>query len=399
MEKWKEYAQRLWAISAYRNLMALPVLQQLQLLVETLAEDAPERKQLLMAYTGTFYELQRAGHDSLGGYLWEHLRYDETPYGDAAARGTANEALIAAARQDLETFGALAAIDGSAWVQTMTSILGAENAQRLPAWRADTTLTYGAVTAAYEADGAGEFARYKAFIWENHTLLPVRDPDLEEYELIGYEEERREVYENTRALLAGHCVNNMLLYGAAGTGKSATVKSLLKVPEFGDLRIIELDKQQLADIPILIRSLDGLRQKFILFIDDLSFETADVGYSVLKTVLEGSLEKRPANVVIYATSNRRHLMRETFSERGDDEINLRESIEERTALSERFGIRVLFRGLNKNQYLEMVQALAKQAGISMETEALNKMALQWEREHASRTPRSARQFIQYLQGI
>ena len=159
------------------------------------------------------------------------------------------------------------------------------------------------------------------------------------------------------------------------------------------------NQQQLADIPVLIRSLDGLRQKFILFIDDLSFETADVGYSVLKTVLEGSLEKRPANVVIYATSNRRHLMRETFSERGDDEINLRESIEERTALSERFGIRVLFRGLNKNQYLEMVQALAKQAGISMETEALNKMALQWEREHASRTPRSARQFIQYLQGI
>ena len=205
--------------------------------------------------------------------------------------------------------------------------------------------------------------------------------------------------DNTRALLAGHSVNNMLLYGAAGTGKSATVKGLLSVPEFSDLRIIEIDKQELSDIPALLRRLNGLRQKFILFIDDLSFENADVGYSVLKTVLEGSIEKRPANVVIYATSNRRHLMRETFSERGDDEVNIRESIEERTALSERFGIRVLFRGLNKNQYLDMVRLLAEQVGLDIEPEALNKMALQWEREHASRTPRGAQQFIRYLKGL
>ena len=126
--------------------------------------------------------------------------------------------------------------------------------------------------------------RYKAFTWSNHTLLRVVDPDLEEHALIGYEEERKEVQDNTRALLAGHSVNNMLLYGAAGTGKSATVKSLLKVPEFSDLRIIEIDKQELSDIPALLRRLAGRRQKFILFIDDLSFENADVGYSVLKDV-------------------------------------------------------------------------------------------------------------------
>ena len=398
MENWNDHARRLWTVSAYRELMRLPALQALQTLVEALAEDAPGEKRLLEAYTGAFYQLQAAGHDSLGGYLWEHLRYDETPYGDAAARGTANDALTEAARRDIAALGRLAALPGSAWQAAVAQRTGVEEAA-LPAWRGDDTLTFEAVTAAYEQNGAGEFARYKAFVWENHVLLPVRDPDLEEYDLIGYEDERREVYENTRALLAGHSVNNMLLYGAAGTGKSATVKSLLKKPEFGDLRMIELDKQQLADIPALIRSLDGLRQKFILFIDDLSFETADVGYSVLKTVLEGSIEKRPANVVIYATSNRRHLMRETFSDRGDDEVNLRESIEERTALSERFGIRVLFRGLNKNQYLDMVQALARQAGLAVEKETLNKMALQWEREHASRTPRSARQFIQYLQGL
>ena len=397
MEQWKELAQRLCAVSAYREFLQLPAMEALGRLVRALAAGGAGGA-LMDAYAETFYQLQLAGHDSLGGYLWEHLRYDETPYGDAAGRGAANDSLTAAARQDIETFGALAAIKSGVWKSAVAAAAG-EGADLLPAWRADDTLTFEAVTAAYRENGAGEYARHKAFLWTDHTLLPVADPDLEEHALIGYEDERKEVYDNTRALLSGHSVNNMLLYGAAGTGKSATVKSLLKVPEFSDLRIIEVDKQQLADIPALIRRLAGLRQKFILFVDDLSFETADVGYSVLKTVLEGSIEKRPANVVIYATSNRRHLMRETFSDRGDDEVHVRESIEERTALSERLGIRVLFRALNKNQYLDMVQALARQEGVDMETEALNKLALQWEREHASRTPRSACQFIRYLQSL
>ena len=399
MKSWKEYSRRLWAISAYRDFLFLPPVQMLQMLVDGLAQDAPDGDELICHYAETFFELQKAGYDSLGGYLWEHLRYDETPYGDAAARGTANDALRAAARQDIGVFGALAAIESADWHSAIAAVAGAESAALLPAWQADGTLSFDALTAEYEKNGAGEFARYKAFIWADHTLLPVPEPDLEEYELIGYEDERREVQDNTRALLAGRSVNNMLLYGAAGTGKSATVKGLLKVPDFGDLRIIQMDKQQLEDIPALMRRLAGLRQKFIIFIDDLSFETADVGYSVLKTVLEGSIEKRPSNVVIYATSNRRHLMRETFSERGDDEVNIRESIEERTALSERFGIRVLFRGLNKNQYLDLVRALAQQAGIQKDEEELNRMALQWEREHASRTPRSAQQFLKYLQSL
>lgn len=398
VEKWKTYAQRLCAVSAYRDMLELPAMRALRRLIGEMAKETPDGDALMNNYAEVFYQLQLAGHDSLGGYLWEHLRYDETPYGDAAGSAAANESLCAAARRDIETFGALAAMEGSFWLQDLAQIVGGA-AGLLPQWRSDATLTFEAVTQAYRDNGAGEYARHKAFIWADHTLLPVADPDFEEHELIGYEEERKEVYDNTKALLAGHSVNNMLLYGAAGTGKSATVKSLLKVPEFGDLRIIEVDKQQLEDIPALIRRLAGLRQKFILFVDDLSFETADVGYSVLKTVLEGSIEKRPANVVIYATSNRRHLMRETFSERGDDEVNIRESIEERTALSERFGIRVLFRGLNKAQYLDMVQMLARQVGIEMDTEELNKKAVQWEREHASRTPRSAQQFIKYLQGM
>ena len=399
MEDRKNYACGLRAVSAYRSFLQLPPVRALQLLVDELAKDSPDAAVLMAEYADVFYQLQLAGFDSLGAYLWEHFRYDETPYGDAASKKKANDVLTQAAKRDIRTFAMFAAMDGTMWKTLLKPYVGEEYADFLPEWNADQTLTFEAVTSEYVKNGAGEFARYKAFLWENRTLLPIADPDLEEYDLIGYEEERKEVEDNTRALLAGHSVNNMLLYGAAGTGKSATIKSLLKVPGFEDLRIIEVDKQQLQDIPALIRSLAGRRQKFIIFIDDLSFETADVGYSVLKTVLEGSIEKRPANVAIYATSNRRHLMRETFSERGDDEVNIRESIEERTALAERFGIRVLFRGLNKAQYLDMVQILAKQVSLDMSAEELKKRAVQWEREHASRTPRSAQQFVKYLQGL
>lgn len=396
MIDWKKYDIRLQAVSAYRSTLRLPPMRALTRLVSALAQG--RERHLISTYADVFYRLQEAGHDSLGGYLWEHLCYDETPYGDAASRGVENAALADAARRDIATFSALCALTGEQWLEAVGNVVGTEMLHWLPQWRSDDTLKFDALTERYRRDGAGEFSRYKAFLWDGAELTPVADPDLESYDLIGYEEERRAVWENTRALLEGHSVNNILLYGAAGTGKSATVKSLLKEPEFGDLRIIELNKQRLDRIPALIRRLTHLRQKFVLFIDDLSFESADSGYSVLKTVLEGSIEKRPSNVVIYATSNRRHLMRETFSERGDDEVNRRESISERTALSERFGIRVLFRALNKTQYLEMVHAMAQHEGIDRKAEELERQALQWEREHACRTPRSARQFIRYLSG-
>lgn len=397
MEQWKELAQRLCAVSAYREFLQLPAMEALGRLVRALAAGGAGGA-LMDAYAETFYQLQLAGHDSLGGYLWEHLRYDETPYGDAAGRGAANDSLTAAARQDIETFGALAAIKSGVWKSAVAAAAG-EGADLLPAWRADDTLTFEAVTAAYRENGAGEYARHKAFLWTDHTLLPVADPDLEEHALIGYEDERKEVYDNTRALLSGHSVNNMLLYGAAGTGKSATVKSLLKVPEFSDLRIIEVDKQQLADIPALIRRLAGLRQKFILFVDDLSFETADVGYSVLKTVLEGSIEKRPANVVIYATSNRRHIIRESFADRQGDEVHRRDWLASSTSLSDRFGLEITFSTPDKDEYLEIIDFLAEQAGLTLPAEELHLLAERFALRKGGRSPRTAQQFIRQQSGL
>lgn len=241
------------------------------------------------------------------------------------------------------------------------------------------------------------FARYRAFLWEGDTLTPVPHPDCPQAgQLLGYERQRNGVIANTRAMLEGKPVNNVLLYGDSGTGKSATVKSLLAVEGFDDLRIIELQKESLSEMPALIRQLGERRQKFILFIDDLAFDHDDSTYSVLKTILEGGLEPRPANVAIYATTNRRHLVRQTFSDRAGDEVDASETIQEKTSLADRFGMRVLYLTLNKYEFLDLVEQLAALEGITKDREELRAQALKWEMHNNGRTPRTARQFIASL---
>ena len=181
----------------------------------------------------------------------------------------------------------------------------------------------------------------------------------------------------------------MLLYGESGTGKSATVKNLLTLPGMEELRIIEADKENLSGLPALIRTLDGRRQKFIVFIDDLTFDRDDPTYSVLKTILEGGVERRPRNVAVYATSNRRHLVRQTISERAGDEMDRSETIREKTSLADRFGVRVLFQGLNKAEFLALVDMLAAQRGVDLPREELHAQAVAWERFHGAQTPRTA----------
>lgn len=214
--------------------------------------------------------------------------------------------------------------------------------------------------------------------------------------MLGYELQRDQVIANTRALLEGKAVNNVLLFGDSGTGKSATVKSLLAIPGFDQLRLIEVQKEGLADMPRLIRTLGGRRLKFILFIDDLAFDQDDTTYSVMKTILEGGLEKRPVNVAIYATSNRRHLVRQTFSDRAGDEVDASETIQEKTSLAERFGLRIPYLALNQAEYLELIERMAALHGVTVDRQKLRADALQWAMRHPGRTPRTAKQFIASL---
>jgi hypothetical protein len=229
--------------------------------------------------------------------------------------------------------------------------------------------------------------------------MAVRHPDPIDYaDMIGYQWQREEVIRNTRALVQGKPANNVLLYGDSGTGKSATIKSLINMPEFYNLRIVEVSKADLGGITALSRLVGGHTQKFILYIDDLSFEQEDKGFSALKTALEGGLELRPDNVAIYATSNRRHMIRENFSDRQGDDVHAAETMQERTSLSERFGLRIPYMSLGKPEFLDMVCKLAAHDGLAFDEAALRKEASTWEIQHGGRTPRVARQFVDFKLG-
>ena len=272
--------------------------------------------------------------------------------------------------------------------------------EQLPTWQSGTLPEFDGLTEFYRVNGCGLFSRYRAFVWQDGGLHPVPHPDfVPEDAFLGYERQRNQVVENTRLLVAGQQVNNVLLYGMSGTGKSATVKGLLGIKGFENLRLIEVQKEELCDIPRLVRDLAHRPQKFIVFIDDLAFDKEDRTFSSLKTILEGGLEPRPANVAVYCTSNRRHLVRQNFSDRNGDEIDASETIQDKTSLADRFGLRILYSELTKPQFIEMAMEMVANKGVAIDPEELKKAAVRWEARHTSRSPRSALQFAASLQAV
>ena len=395
----RELRAALLGLSAYKALREEPLLKAVGNLLDGLA--AGRGEEALGAYTDVVLALQEAGAHGMGDGLLALLRYRETPYPRALTGPVGADAVLeAAARRDVNVLKRLRGLDCGAVLEKLTGLLGPEFApvlEELPRWQAGADFDFDGLTAFYREHGAGLFARYRAFVWTDGALIPVHEPDCpDEEEMMGYTLQRDQVIANTRALLEGRRVNDVLLYGDSGTGKSATVKCLLSVPDFGNLRLIEVQKEGLRDMPALIRSLRGRQQKFILFIDDLAFDQDDNTYSVVKTILEGGLEKRPDNVAIYATSNRRLLVRQTFSDRAGDEVDIRETIAEKTALSDRFGLRIPYLALNKAEFLELIEQLADQAGVSMDRGELMREAVKWDMKFPGRTPRGARQFIASL---
>ena len=395
---WMELRGALRGVCAYKRLMDAPVMALVQKLLDAL--NAGRGEEALEGYTHLFYTLKDEGSQSLGSWIYDALRYQESPYARMVEKGPYDAVLERAARQDVATLSALARLECEALTDALAGCLPKSMGavvDALPRWESGAELSFEELTDFYRTHGCGLFARYRAFLWESGQLWPVEDPDSPKpEEMLGYERQRDQVVANTRAMLEGRLVNNVLLYGDSGTGKSATVKSLLSLPGFEDLRLIEVQKEELADLPDLIRTLAGRRRKFILFIDDLAFDQDDRTYSALKTILEGGLERRPANVAIYATSNRRHLVRQTFSDRAGDEVDAFETIQEKTSLSERFGLRIPYLALNKTDFLDMVERMAALYGVEMDREELRAGAVRWEMHHPGRTPRVARQFIASL---
>ena len=389
---------QLRGLSAFRSLLDTPMLKDALQLLDAAARRDGEGA--LAAYDQMFYRLKAEGYSGLGTWLWDTLRYTETPFGDLAGSGRSDPELEGAARRDVDALLLLARLGAEEIRVALKPILTEEYVSvldNLPAWETGAPFTFEELSAFYRENGAGLYAKYRAFLWEEGQLVPVADPDCPHpVELLGYDQQRTQVLDNTRLLGEGKPSNNVLLFGDGGTGKSATVKSMLYLPGMENLRLIEIQKENLVGMPRLIRSLAGRRQSFILFIDDLAFDQDDKTYSSLKTILEGGLEKRPLNVAIYATSNRRHLVRQTFSDRAGDEVDAFETISEKTALAERFGLRIPYMTMSKTEYLALIDHLAGLYHVEMNREVLHAKAMEWEIRHAGRTPRVARQFIASL---
>ncbi|MEG2000161.1 MAG: ATP-binding protein [Evtepia sp.] len=221
-------------------------------------------------------------------------------------------------------------------------------------------------------------------------------------DLVGYELQKEELRQNTEAFLSGRGANNVLLYGDSGTGKSSSVKALINEYYDRGLRMIEIYKHQFGDLSEIIAQTKNRNYYFIIFIDDLSFEENEVEYKFLKAIIEGGVETKPDNILIYATSNRRHLIRETWNDRNDMEhggdVHRSDTMEEKLSLSSRFGVQINYSTPSRAEYHAIVLALAKRSGIVMDDDALLFQANQWELRHGGISGRTAQQFVYYLAG-
>ena len=243
--------------------------------------------------------------------------------------------------------------------------------------------------------GYGVFARHHVFTVEEGRLVPVKHPDPQRLEeLPGYEKEREKVIANTRALLEGKPANNVLLYGDAGTGKSSAIKAIANAFADEGLRLVEVKKNQLYQIPDLMDSLAANPLKFILFIDDLSFTANDDNFAALKAILEGSVGGRAHNIAVYATSNRRHLIKETLSDRTGDDIHESDTRQELMSLSARFGLTITFGSPDRDRYLHIVAELAKQYEVEMDEHQLAIRSDAFAIRAGGRSARVAKQFIE-----
>lgn len=248
--------------------------------------------------------------------------------------------------------------------------------------------------AALHTKGFGIFAKYYAFSLKDGKLAPIKNPDPQRLsQLTGYEREREKIIANTVALLNDRPAPNALLYGDAGTGKSSTVKAIVNEYRGRGLRLIEMTKVQLGELPAVIEKIAGNPLKFIIFIDDISFSADDDNFSALKAVLEGTSAAKTSNMTIYCTSNRRHLVKESFSDRSGDDVHASDTREELVSLSERFGLKVAFLKPNKDTYLQIVESLAGQYGIECTPDLLSR-AEAYALRRSGRSGRAAKHFIE-----
>lgn len=383
-----EWLARLDALVVFRNLLNTPLLRALR---AALAAEEWDLGGTVAAFEATLFAQGTNWTDALLDAVLE----DENLCLCTAAGGDAGPVLEKALTGELDFLQAL----GRAGLDDLCH--GAP--EYLPRWEvspdADFHAAYEARRAAVGQKGYGIFARHHVFTLEDGHLTSVRYPDPQRLsELPGYEREREKVIANTRALLEGKPTNNVLLYGDAGTGKSSTVKAIANEFAPDGLRLIEVKKNQLYQIPALMNDLAKNPLKFILFIDDLSFAANDDNFAALKAILEGSVGGRSHNVVVYATSNRRHLVKESMSDRSGDDLHASDTRQELMSLAARFGLTVTFQQPDKERFDAILLELARQYGVQMPSDQLFIKGAAFALRAGGRSPRVAKQFIEMLAG-
>lgn len=396
------------SLSVFRGIMKRSVPKAYYNLLLSLDKQPDE---FLKAY-GEFYSLvsERGCSDRLAYSMTEAALFDENCFTRAAAGGTDNKLpveVLRAVKRDCEAILSAAnltadeVLDAYAFKDEIADII-----DTLPRWQSGECAesfkmfdgSLKKVAAYYKQNGCGIFARYKAFIWRDGDIQPVLHHDkIDTDDFVGYERQRGEVIQNTKSFIEGKSCNNCLLYGDMGTGKSSTVKAVANAFLKDGLRIVEIPKERLVDFPLLVDKIAALPMKFIVFIDDLSFQKQDQSYTTLKAVLEGGLAARPKNALIYATSNRRHLVKESLSDRSwDDDVNTRDNMQESLSLSDRFGLKVCYTAPSKKEFSEIVCRLAKDKNINMSEEELTLGSERFALIKGGRSPRCAKQYVESL---
>lgn len=383
----QELALRLDALVVFRDLLGDETLSALRSCLS-----APEGDGTVGAYAEFVYRLLESGDASLADHVCRIACDDENALTRACASGGVPKPLERTAAAELETLQLVANLaprdlvgEGS-WREWLPAF---------PVAHVDVAAAYRDRISNAGRVGFGIFAHSRMFyLGDDGRIVPVAHPDPMRLEdLVDYERERGIVLENTRALLKGRPAANVLVTGDAGTGKSSTVKAVVNELASEGLRIIEVRKDQLRLIPGVLDELSANPLKFILFIDDLSFSANDENYAALKAVLEGSVAAKSDNVVVYATSNRRHIVRETFGDREGDEVHLNDTLQEMASLSERFGIHVTFTRPDRATYLDIVHKLAADAGLDCDQADLDRVAERYAIRRGGRSARGARQFV------
>lgn len=348
-------------------------------------------------------------HNSFKEYLSRLILTDDNAFTKAAAAGKADKlptAVLNGVKSDLKKLEAVANISPKDIYESVENIDLRQVLKTLPSWqtgesvapltedwenRIDDLIEY------HKKNGYGMYSKYNAFAWRDHSLYPISETDpILLSDLKNYEEQRQKVIDNTESFVNGYPANNVLLYGDRGTGKSSTVHAVLNEYAPEGLRMIEISKSDIPDLTMMREMLSESPMKFIIFIDDLSFDSHDDSFGELKAALEGSLGGRKHNTIIYATSNRRHLIKESFSDREND-INRNDIMQEQLSLSDRFGLSITFINPDKKGYLDIVEKIADDRNLDVDTDHLCAVAEQWATRKGGRSPRCARQFIDYVE--